>query len=64
MKKIFSDLIEDITKKSKTEEDQNEYNEYYDEYEEDYDDGLPPVGCRACGGPYPDCKDSCPIFDN
>lgn len=23
-----------------------------------------PEGCRACGGPYPDCMDSCPIFDD
>lgn len=26
--------------------------------------GYPPEGCRACGGPYPDCKISCPIFDD
>ncbi len=23
-----------------------------------------PVGCRACGGPYPMCKDSCGVFGN
>lgn len=22
-----------------------------------------PEGCSACGGPYPDCKYSCPLFD-
>lgn len=22
-----------------------------------------PPGCLACGGPYPDCLDSCPIGD-
>ena len=22
-----------------------------------------PVGCRACGGPYPSCKISCNMFD-
>ena len=22
-----------------------------------------PVGCEACGGPYPLCKDSCNLFD-
>ena len=22
-----------------------------------------PVGCRACGGPYPMCRTSCPMFD-
>lgn len=26
--------------------------------------GLPPEGCRACGGPYPDCTSSCPLFDD
>jgi len=24
----------------------------------------PPVGCRACGGPYPNCMTSCSLFDN
>ena len=29
--------------------------------EDDYDDDE---GCRACGNPaYPDCQDSCPLFD-
>lgn len=23
-----------------------------------------PVGCKACGGPYPLCKDSCNLFDS
>jgi hypothetical protein len=23
-----------------------------------------PEGCKACGGPYPDCTTSCPIFDD
>lgn len=23
-----------------------------------------PVGCAACGGPYPYCKTSCPMFDD
>ena len=26
--------------------------------------GYVPVGCRACGGPYPDCRTSCNMFDN
>ena len=28
-----------------------------------YYSGIP-EGCAACGGPYPNCKDSCPIFDD
>ena len=23
-----------------------------------------PEGCRACGGDYPHCVDSCPMFDD
>ncbi len=23
-----------------------------------------PVGCEACGGPYPLCCDGCPLFDD
>ena len=26
--------------------------------------GFIPAGCTACGGPYPLCKDGCPIFDD
>lgn len=34
------------------------------EYEDD-DDGMDiPEGCAACGGEYPLCKDSCPMFDD
>lgn len=37
-----------------------------DEYDvpEYNDDEEPPVGCAACGGPYPFCKISCPLFDD
>lgn len=32
----------------------------YDDYDGDDD-----VGCIACGNPaYPDCKSSCPMFDD
>ncbi|WP_303330914.1 hypothetical protein [Bacteroides acidifaciens] len=31
---------------------------------ESYKGNVPPVGCRACGGPYPHCKTSCKLFDN
>jgi radical SAM protein with 4Fe4S-binding SPASM domain len=23
-----------------------------------------PYACQSCGGPYPLCRDGCPIFDN
>lgn len=31
----------------------------------DYDDlyDVPP-GCESCGGPYPQCKSSCKLFDD
>lgn len=43
-----------------------------DEFDYVYDDGDelaeirddPPPGCIACGGPYPDCKSSCKMFDD
>ena len=31
---------------------------------DDYDSDDIPEGCAACGGPYPDCKDSCDMFDD
>ena len=44
-----------------------EYKPWDDEDDEDtvdffYDDT--PEGCAACGGPYPNCKDSCNLFDD
>ena len=30
----------------------------------EYDDDNIPEGCRECGGPYPNCTDSCPLFDD
>lgn len=29
-----------------------------------FKDDMPPAGCRACGGPYPYCKESCMMFDD
>ena len=28
-----------------------------------YEEPDIPYGCEACGGPYPNCKDSCNLFD-
>lgn len=36
-----------------------ERQEYYGRHSEKI-----PVGCSACGGPYPSCCDSCPMFDD
>lgn len=33
------------------------------DYSYDEDDDIP-EGCAACGGPYPDCKTSCKLFDD
>lgn len=34
------------------------------ECEDTNDPNNPPFGCAACGGPYPDCKSSCNMFDD
>lgn len=33
------------------------------DWDDENEDGIP-YGCRACGGPYPDCMTSCKIFDD
>lgn len=35
-----------------------------DDYVEEFDMNNPPFGCRACGGPYPQCMTSCKMFDD
>jgi hypothetical protein len=39
--------------------DDYDYEEYFEECDEDV-----PYGCAACGGPYPQCKTSCKLFDD
>lgn len=34
-----------------------------DDNQDDAEDYIP-EGCLACGGPYPNCKTSCKIFDD
>lgn len=29
-----------------------------------FEKNIPPAGCAACGGPYPQCKSSCKLFDD
>lgn len=41
-----------------------EDEEWTDEMLDMYGGDVPPAGCRACGGPYPSCKISCPLFDD
>lgn len=36
-----------------------DYEEYFNE-----DSVETPIGCAACGGPYPYCKTSCKLFDD
>ena len=40
-----------------------EHNKEEKGHKERYAGSIPP-GCRACGGPYPNCCDSCPMFDD
>lgn len=37
--------------------------ELFDDYDYETPDGVP-VGCAACGGDFPNCKTSCPMFDD
>lgn len=45
-----------------------EYEDGEEEWTEEvlkaYEGDVPPAGCRACGGPYPQCKTSCKMFDD
>ena len=43
-----------------------EYDDEYDEYGDDFEDDsdIPPKECLICGGPYPQCRISCNLFDD
>lgn len=45
-------------KSSNDEWDDNDFEQ------EEYDINDIPEGCRACGGEYPHCTSSCPLFDD
>lgn len=51
--------INDVTEDNIIDEDDGFYNE-----DLDYNDIDIPFGCRACGGDYPNCRDSCPLYDD
>ena len=44
--------------------EEDEEEEWTEEILKAYDGDVPPAGCRACGGPYPQCKTSCKLFDD
>ena len=46
------------------EEDPDEEVEWTEETIRMFGGDVPPAGCMACGGPYPDCKISCKMFDD
>ena len=43
---------------------EDDEKEWTSEMLESYGGDVPPAGCRACGGPYPDCTSSCSLFDD
>lgn len=45
------------------EDKDDQESEWTSEMSNAYDGDVPPDGCRACGGPYPDCMTSCKLFD-
>lgn len=42
---------------------EHDYDDYFDSINSESEEDIP-EGCAACGGPYPDCKTSCKIFDD
>ena len=42
----------------------NQIDKELDAFEESIGYGIMPEGCAACGGPWPDCKSSCSIYDD
>ena len=39
------------------------YKVHVDDGYDGYDEAVP-EGCAACGGDYPNCKASCPLYDD
>ena len=63
---LFSWIVVKILKKRGREEMQWTYSQsgtraqrYYESHPE-----RVPAGCRACGGPYPECRASCNLYDD
>lgn len=68
-KDFFGDMTEEEIEQLGKEAD--EYNRWFDECvgepdrpDDEDDDDYIPEGCVACGGPYPSCTSSCPLFDD
>lgn len=40
------------------------YEESQTVFSNDSENTLAPEGCRACGGPYPNCITSCNVFED
>lgn len=55
----FLDVIGKIFSNDENDSDYEYSEEYFDAHPEDI-----PEGCAACGGPYPNCTSSCPLFDD
>ena len=53
---IFDDYTENMSSEYMREDN------FVDEEYEGGEDSIP-AGCRACGGPYPNCVDSCDLYD-
>lgn len=67
-KDFFGDMTEEEIEQLGKEAEA--YNSWFDEFvgepdrePDDSDDDIP-EGCAACGGPYPSCTSSCPLFDD
>lgn len=51
-------------RKKKGDDEQNYETLYKEDKKQREYKGHIPSGCAACGGPYPSCMSSCPLFDD
>lgn len=57
-------LLHNLKAQENKEEVEDEYDLIYSSTKPKEYRGYVPSGCRACGGPYPMCRDGCNMFDD
>lgn len=66
MSQVFFEILSRKWGKQVREGNRYRYNKNRGKRKEYYNQKYKkiPIGCSACGGPYPDCKTSCKLFDD
>ena len=67
MTRLYADGKVIATVPDEDDYDPSEYGDgtdYEPNYESWEDEEEMPEGCRACGGPWPECKISCSLYDD